>query len=121
VTTRRCTSPPPLASSTRRRGQSIHNKDLDEDVCTIPDNYNDRRDANSKSNDEPLRQRSRKAMGKWLSEDSFTSTLGNQVVATQAIPTSVQPVHPEHREVNTLSEEEDECELAPLASKKLSN
>jgi len=60
-------------------------------------------------------------MGKRPSKDSFKSTLGTPVTATQLTPTSAQPLHPEHREVYIVSEEEDEHEPAPLASKKVSN
>jgi hypothetical protein len=118
MTRRRRTSPPP-PSSTRRRRRSINDEDLDDDLSTIPDNYNDRRDDNSESDDEPLRRPSRKAMGKRPSKDSFTSTLGKRVAATQLTPTSAQPLHPERREIYLVSEEEDERELAPLASKKV--
>ena len=119
MTQRRRTSPPPPPSSTRRRRRSINDKDLDDDLSTIPDNYNDRQDDNSESNDEPLSQPSRKAMGKLPSKDSFTSTLGKLVAATQLTPTSVQPLHPEHREIYLVLEEEDKRELALLASKKV--
>jgi hypothetical protein len=60
-------------------------------------------------------------MGKRPSKDSFTSTLGKRVAATQLTPTSAQPLHPERQEVYIVSEEEDEREPAPLASKKVSN
>jgi len=59
-------------------------------------------------------------MGKQPSKDSFTSTLGKQVAATEFTPTSAQPLHSEHQKVYIVSEEEDECEPAPLASKKVS-
>ena len=121
MTRRRRTSPPPLPSSTRRSRRSIHDEDLDDDLSTIPDNYNDRRDDISESDDEPVRRPSRKAMGKRPSKDSFTSTLGKRVAATQLTPTSAQPLHPERREVYIVSEEEVEREPAPLASKKVSN
>jgi len=117
-----CTSPlPPLPSSTRRRRRSIHDEDLDDDLSTIPDNYYDHRDVNSESDDEPLRRPSRKAMGKWASQDSFTSTLGKHGVATYLTPTSVRPLHSESWEVYIVSEEEDEREPAPLASQKISD
>ena len=118
VTTRRRTSPPPLPSSTRRSRRSIHDEDLNDDLSTIPNNYNYRQDDNSGSDDEPLRRPSRKAMGKRPSEDSFTSTIGKGVMATQSTPTSAQPLHPERREVHIVSEEDDECKPTPLASKK---
>jgi hypothetical protein len=121
MTRRHRTSPPPLPSSTRRRRGSIHNEDLDDDLRTIPDNYNHRQDDISESDDEPVRRPSRKAMGKRPSNDSFTATLGKHVTATQLTPTSAQPLHPERREVYIVSEEEDEREPAPLASKKVSN
>jgi len=120
--TRRCrTSPPVLPSSTRRSRRCIHNEDLDDDVSTIPDNYHDRRDDISASDDEPVQRTSRKAMGKRPSKHSFTSTLGIRVAATDVTPTSAQPLHPERREVYIVSEEEDERESVPLASKKVSN
>jgi len=87
----------------------------------LPDNYNDRRDDISESDDKPVRRQSRKAMGKRPSKDSFMSTLGKRVAATQLTPTSVQPLHPERRVVYIFLEEEDEHEPAPLASKKVSN
>jgi len=121
MTRRRHTSPPPLPSSTRRSRQSIHDEDLDDDLSTIPDNYNDRQDDLSESDDEPVQRPSKKAMGKWPSKDSFTSTLGKRVAATQLTPTSAQPLYPEHQEVYIVSEEEHEREPALLASKKVSN
>jgi hypothetical protein len=60
-------------------------------------------------------------MGKRPLKDSFTSTLGKRVAATQLTPTSAQPLYPERREVYIVSEEEDEREPSPLASKKISN
>jgi len=60
-------------------------------------------------------------MGKRPSKDSFTSTLGKRVAATQSTPTSAQPLHSERREVYIVSEEVDEREPVPLASKKVSN
>jgi hypothetical protein len=60
-------------------------------------------------------------MGNRTSKDSFMSTLGKRVAATQLTPTSAQRLHPEHWEVYIVSEEEDECEPAPLGSKKVSN
>ena len=60
-------------------------------------------------------------MGKRPSQDSFKSTPGKRVAATQLTPTSALPLHPECREVYIVSEEEDEREPAPLASKKVSN
>jgi len=121
MTRRRRTSPPPLHSSTRRSRRSIHDEDLDDNLSRIPDNPNDFRDDISESDDEPVQRPSKKAMGKRPSKDSFTSTLGKRVAATQLTPTLAQPPHPEHREVNIVSEEEDERKPAPLASKKVSN
>jgi len=121
MTRRHRTCPPPLPSSTRRSRRSIHDEDLDDHLSTIPDNYNHRRDDISESNDEPVRRPSRKAMGKRPSKASFTSTLGKRVAATQLTPTSEQPLHPERQQVYIVSEEEDEHEPAPLASKKISN
>src|SRR5882757_3356166 len=119
MTRRRRTSPPPLPSSTRRSRRSIHDEDLNDDLRTIPYNYNDRQDDISESDDEPVRRPSRKAMGKQPSKDSFTSTLGKRVAATKFTPTSAQPLHPERCEVCIVSEEEAECVPAPLASKKV--
>ena len=39
------------------------------------------------------------------------------VKAIQSTPMLVEPLHPEHWEVYTVTEEEDECEPAPVASK----
>jgi hypothetical protein len=60
-------------------------------------------------------------MGKRPAQDSFTSTCGVQVATTQLTPTSAQLLHPERREVDIVSEEDDECEPAPLASQWVSN
>ena len=87
----------------------------------IPDNSHDQRDDNSESDDKPLRQPSRNAKGKRLSNDSFMSTLGKRVAATQIPPTSARHLHSVRREVYIVSEGEDESEPAPLASKKLSD
>ncbi|KAF8534843.1 hypothetical protein BDD12DRAFT_809030 [Trichophaea hybrida] len=119
MTRRRRTSLSPPPSSTRGRRRFINDEDLDEDLSTIADNYNDCRDDNSASDDEPLRRPSRKAMGKRPSNDSFTSTLGKRVAATQSTSTSAQPLHPDRREIYLVLEEEDERELAMLASKKV--
>jgi len=121
MTRRRRTSPPPLPSSTSRSRRYIHDEDLDDDLSTITDNYNDSRDDISESDHEPVLQSSRKAICKRPSEYSFTSTLGQRVAAAQLTPISVQRLHPESREVYIVSEEEDECEPAPLASKMVSN
>jgi hypothetical protein len=95
--------------------------DYDHNPSTIPDNDNDRGGNYSESDDEPLRQPSRKAMGKRPSKYSFISPLAKQATATQSSPTLSQPLHPEHREVIIVSEEEDECEPVPLAHKKVSH
>jgi len=60
-------------------------------------------------------------MGKQPSKDSFMSTLGKEVAATLLTPTSAQPLHPEGWEIYIVSEEQDECEPAPLASNKVSD
>jgi hypothetical protein len=60
-------------------------------------------------------------MCNWPSKDSFTSTLGKQVEANKLFAKSVLPLHPEHREVYIVSEEEDQRKPALLASKKVSN
>jgi hypothetical protein len=60
-------------------------------------------------------------MGMWPSKDSFRLTHRKRVTATQLTPTSAQPQDPEHLKVSTVSEEEDEREPVPLASKKVSN
>jgi len=60
-------------------------------------------------------------MRKRTSKDSFKSTLGKRVAATQITSTSAQPRHPERQEAYIVSEEEDARELAPLPSKKVSN
>jgi len=59
-------------------------------------------------------------MGKQPSNDSFTSTVGKLVAATQLTSSLEQPLHPERREVHIVSEQEDEREPAPLASKNAS-
>jgi len=118
---KRRASLPPLPSNTRRSRQSIHNEDLDDDLSTISDNHDDRRDDNSESDDEPLRRPSRKAIGQRPSKDSFMSTLGKQVAASRLTSTSAQPLHSERLEVYDVWEEEDEHKPAPLESKKVSN
>ena len=100
MTQRRHTSaPPPLPSSTKRCRWSIQEKDLDDNLSTIPNNYNDRRDDHSKSHDEPLQRPSKTAIGKRRSKVSFTSTLGNRLFRTQLTVTSAQPQPPEDREI----------------------
>ena len=74
----------------------------------IPDINNDLRDVNSESNDHSLWRPSRKELGKRPSEDSFTSTLGKWVAATQLTLTSAQPLQPERQVIYIVSEEEDE-------------
>ena len=51
---RHTSPPPPIHSGTRRSRRSIHDKDLDDDVSMIPDNFNDRHDDNSESDYKPL-------------------------------------------------------------------
>jgi len=94
----------------------MHNNDLDDDLSTIPNNYNDRRDDNPESDEEPVRWPSRNTMGKRPSKDSIMSTLGKQVAAMQLTPTQAQPLQSERRELYIVSEEEDERKPAPLAS-----
>jgi hypothetical protein len=90
-------------------------------TLTIPNNFTDRRDYNSESDDKPLRRLSRKAMGTRSSKDSFMSILGKRVAPTQLTPTSAQPLNLGHLEVYIVSEEEDECDPALLESKNVSN
>jgi hypothetical protein len=124
MTRRNLATPPPLPSSTGRSRRSIHDEDLKDDLKddldNIPHNWNDRGDDISESDDGPVRRPSRKAMGKPPSTDSFTSILGKCVPTTQLAPTSVQPLHPERREVYIVSEEEDEREPTLLVSTKVS-
>jgi hypothetical protein len=121
MTRRRRTSPRSRPSSTRSCRRSGPDEDLDDYLSTIPDNYDDCQDDISGSDNEPVRRPSKKAIGKHQSKDLFTSTLGKQVAATQLTPTSAQPLHPECREVCIVSEEVDEREPAPLASKNVYN
>jgi len=104
---RRSSPPPPVPSSTRRSRHSIHDEDLDDDLHMTPNIYNDCQDQNSESDDKPLRQPSRNVIGTPPLNDSFMSTFGKQVRATQETCTSTIPLHPERREVNIVSEEED--------------
>ena len=60
-------------------------------------------------------------MGKQPSKDLFTSTIGKRVAAAQLTSRSAQPLHPERWEVYIVSEEEDQRQPAPLASKKVSD
>ena len=60
-------------------------------------------------------------MGKRLSKDPFTSTLGKLVAETQLTPTLAQLLHTECRKVYSVLENEDEREPAPLASKEVSD
>jgi len=117
----RHTSLPPLPSSTRRSRQFIHNKDSNDILSTIRNNYNDNQDENSESDNEPLWRPSRNAMWKRPSKHSFLSTLGEQVTATQLTLMSAQPLRPEGQEVYIVSEEEDEREPVSLASKTVSD
>ena len=117
----RHTSTPPVPSSTWRSRRYIPDQHFDGELSTIRDNYNDRGDDNSESDDQPVRWVSKKAMGMHPSRDSFMSTLGKQVAVTQLTPTLVQPLHPQCWEFNIVLEEEDEREPAQLASKKVSN
>jgi len=121
MTSRRRTSPPPLLSSTRRSRRSIHDEDLDYDLRTRVDNYNDHRDGISESDNEPVRRPSRKAIANRPSKDSFTAILGKRLSATQLTPMAARPLHPERQEVYIVSEEEDERQPAPLASKQVCN
>jgi len=57
-------------------------------------------------------------MHKQPSKDSFMSTLGKHVSATQLTAISVQPLHAECWEIYTMLEEDDEREPSLLASKK---
>lgn len=120
MTLRWLTSPtPPLCSSTRRIGRTIHDKDLEKNLGTIRHNQNDCRIDISESEHELPRQPSRKAFGNWLSKHSFMSSLGKPVAATQFTSTLARPLCPERWEVYIVPQEEDERELAPLASKKV--
>jgi hypothetical protein len=60
-------------------------------------------------------------MGKQPLKHSFTSTLGKQVAATQLPSTSAERLHPRHQEVDVVSEEEDDHNPVPRASRKVSN
>jgi len=116
------TSPPlPVPSNTSVCKLSMRNENLDDELSTIQDNDNDRRDAMPESEDKPRGRLSRRAMGKRPSKDSFTSTLGKCVVATKFSCTSAQPLHPECWEICMVWDEEDEREPAPLVSKKIFN
>jgi len=119
--TRRCHSSPPhpLPSCTRRCRQCINDADLDDDVSLIPNNYYDSRDTNSESNSQPLWRPSQKAMGKKLLKDSIPSTLGKRGVATQLTSMSVWSLHTDSRKIYIFSDEEDEPDIAQLASKKI--
>jgi len=118
---RHTSPPPPLPSNTKRSRQSFYDEDLDDNLRMIPDNYNDGRDEYSKSHDQPLRWPYTNAMIKRPSKDSFSSTPGKHVLATQLTPTSALPLHPECREVYIIPEEENECNHAPLVSKLVSD
>jgi len=121
MTRRRWTAPPPpLPSSARRSRRSIHNQDLDEDLWTIPNNFDDRQDDNSESDDKPLRRPFWKGLGKRPWDDSFTSTLGKWVAATRLMPMSAQLQHPERRGVYIVLQQQDERDAVLQASKKVS-
>jgi len=47
------------------------------------------------------------------------STLGKGVAATELTPVLARPQYPESWAVYIVSEEENQCEPAPLASKKV--
>lgn len=94
------------------------NVHLNHNLSTVPDYYNTYQDDYSESDDKPLWLLSSTATRKEPSKDSFTWTLQKQVESTQLHPTIAQPQCFEHREINIVSEQEDEPEIAPLASKK---
>jgi len=123
IMTRWCRTSPPsrVPDSTRGSRWFMHNEDLDDDLSMIPDNFNDHWDHNSEFDNEPQCRTACKAIGKRPSTDSFMSTLGKWVVATQWTSMSVQPLKSERGEVYIFPEEEDESELVPLASMKVSN
>jgi len=98
---------------------SIHQRNLDDDLSTISDNYNYSGDDNASSDDEPNWRTFRNAILKRPSKDSFKSILGQQVAATHVTPSSVHSLHPEHQAVYLVSEEKDEREPALLESKKV--
>jgi len=104
-----------------RSRRSIHNKDPDDDLSRIPDNYNDCLDDKSESDDEPLLQPSRKSISKRPSKVSFTSTLGTRVLAIQLTLTLVHPLRDLYWEACIDSEEEDKRDPAPLESKNISD
>jgi len=124
IMTLRChTSPPPpsLPSNTSRSRRSIHHENLHYDLRMTPDNYNDRWDGNSESDNRPLWRPSWEEFKNRPSDGSFTSTLGKWVVVTQLSPPLLQPLHPENQKVYIVLEEEDEREPALQASEKVSH
>jgi hypothetical protein len=60
-------------------------------------------------------------MGQRLSHDSFMSTLGKPVAATQITHTLARPLRPELWEVYISSEANDERDPVPLPSMKVSD
>ena len=77
----------------------MHNEDLDDNLSKIFDTHNDFRDDNSESGNDPLWLPFRTLMGKQVSKDSCTGTLGNQVMPTPLTPMPAQPLHSECQEV----------------------
>lgn len=94
-----CNCPPSIPSSTRRSRPSVGDTDLHDNLCIIPDSYNEGGDGNSESNQGPLQWASRQAMGERPSKESFTSIIEKQVMATSSTVALAQPLHPGHREV----------------------
>jgi len=92
---------------------------MNDNLSTIPCNFNGHQDESSESDDKPLQWQSRKAMGKRPSNDSNTSTHGQWAATTQLTSTSAQPLFPECQEVSLVSEEEDEWGPVLLPSKKV--
>ena len=110
------TSPPPAVfSNTRRSRQSMHDKNLNNDLSITPNIFNYCQYDFLEFNDKPIQFPSRKAMGKQHSKDWFTSILGNWVMATQITPTLVQHLHSECREWSIALVDENQCETALLA------
>jgi hypothetical protein len=60
-------------------------------------------------------------MGQQPLKDCFAPRLAKQVMATQITSTLTQSLYPKRREVNIVSEEEDNPKPALLASKKVSD
>jgi len=93
--------------------------DLNDHVSTIQDNYNNHLDDNTESDNEPLQRPSLKAMGKWPSKDSFTSTLRKHGCAPKLLLTSKQALNAKHQEGHIVSDTEHESDPAQLGSKKV--